>query len=176
MIIGLRPNGFGQTLDRFYIVGIDVRFGIHHHPNEILPSMEVWNQYLHTNRWTSLLQRTDACNEKTRPFVIQIVPRHRCDHHVPEPKTLHRFRQSMRLLGIDRTWTAGDNGAETAAPGTPIAQDEETHIPMTPTLSQIGTPGFLAHRMELQFFHQSLGIGKAPMPDQRTSQPEGEMG
>ena len=88
--------------------------------------------------------------------VGEIVAGHHGDHREAQPHLLDRLGHPGRLVGIERFGLAGVDQAEAALPGAPLARDHERGGAVGPALEDVGAPGLLAHRDQVEVAHGPL--------------------
>ncbi len=105
-------------------------------------------------------------DEVTGAAVAQIVPVHRCHHHVGQSHRRDGAAQIFRFVLIQRQRLAVGNVAERAAPGADVAHDHECGGAVAEAFADIRAGGFLADRMQPvlaqhAFEPQHLRVGRA---------------
>ena len=97
-----------------------------------------------------------------RAAVVKIVAVDRGDHHMRQSELGGSVGDMRRLGRIERARQAGLDVAEGAGARARVAHDHERRVLLFPALADIGTAGFLAHRVQAVGAHDLPRLGIAP--------------
>jgi len=145
-----------QALDGLEVVVHDVGLRVEHDSQRPLAALEVRDQYLDRRAGPPPPNLGDRRREHLGATVRQIVPVYAGDDDVPELHLLHCGGEAGGLVRVERTRRPVRDRAVGAVPRAHVTEDHEGGGPVLPTFPDVGTMGFLAHRVELQVPHQVL--------------------
>ena len=89
------------------------------------PAAEIRHQHFDRRVRSLFTHGTDAIHKVLRAAILQVVPVHAGDHHVPQAQARDRFPKMARFFTVRRKRSAVTDVAERTAPGADVPEDHE---------------------------------------------------
>ena len=145
-----RPLHTGHRLD---VVVEDVGPCVEHGGQRRSVALAVGDENLDGRTGGAASDGRDDLGEAAGPSVVQIVAGHTGDDGVGQTQPGHRLGHPDRLVRIERPRPGRPDLAEPAGPGAVGPIDHEGGRPVGPALVDVGAPGLLAHRDQIEIAH-----------------------
>ena len=155
-VAALWTHGVKHPLNGLYVVVEDVRLGVHHRAQGL--SLVVRDEHLHLAIRQPPAYLADALGEDEGAAVGQVVTVDGGYDAVAQGQLLHRARQSLRLLQVEREGPTRGDGAVVAAAGAYVTQDHEGGAAPVPAVPDVGAAGLLADGVQLALAQQVVQL------------------
>ena len=131
-------NRIEQPRHGFQIVVEHVGPGLGHDVERAVLAQKIGRQDLDGGVGRAVPNAGDHAREMPRPAIVEIVPVHGRDHHVPQPEPRHGFRDPLRLMRVEQIGLSRGDIAERAGAGADAAQNHHGGMTLRPAFADIG--------------------------------------
>jgi hypothetical protein len=145
-----------QPRHRLGVVVVDVRLRLEDGADRSLSALEIRDQHLDRGLRAARLDLADRLGKCPGAEIGEVVAIDGREHDVLQPHRRRRFRNTLRLRGIELRRPPVGDGAVGAVPGADIAENHEGRGAVLPALADVRAMRFLAHRVEVQVAHELL--------------------
>ena len=158
VVAGALADRLLEPLNGLQVVVQDVRPGLHDCPQRLVAAIEVRDQDLDAHSRTLASKRADSFGKDVGATVREVVASHARHDHVLEAHLCDRLGDSTWLVLVVPGRPARLDGAEATGPRADVAENHDRGGALLPALPDVGTVGFLAHRVQRQAAQDALQL------------------